>query len=184
MKQEQPILLAVLGIILTIAITLFGFKPALETYQTQRLQVAIRAREVADLDARRLAIEGLQNTLNQLASKVDDLNLAVPANDNYPELVTQLTGIASRAQVALISLQPVQGSQKTDVLGLTTTIRGTYPQILLFTDRLEHNLRPITIRSLNLAGGLEGASDSVLTATFQLGFARLPSAVSPQRGAQ
>lgn len=177
--QERTTLVIILAIVISFGIAYFGLKPALISYHDARVAVGARGEEINNLTDRKTALVQLGGLLKKYDSQIKLLNLAVPPEPQYPELLAQLAAMAEESGLTLTSLQP-QSSDLTNTASVPVnlTVRGSFPNMVGFAGKIETNLRPATVLSISLVGNGDPDSTKQLTATIQLRFARTAALIT------
>lgn len=171
--EERTTLVMILAVVVAFGIMYFGLKPVLANYHEQRVLVGARTLEIKDLEKRKTDLGRLDGQLKKFGPQVNLLNLAVPSEPQYPEILAQVAALAEESQLILTSLQPQQGEVvNATAVPINLTVRGTFPNMLGFAERLENNLRPITVTSISLIESGDPDDASQLTATIQLRMVR------------
>lgn len=177
-EQERTMLIGTLSILLSFALGYFVLRPMLTTYHDQQVARAARKVEIIDLTQRKSDLLKVRDQLTRYKAQVERLALAVPIDEQYPELLSQLAGLAGESQVILSSIQPTRNSQNDQYVTATVTIRGSFPQMVNFAERVEQNLRPIRVQSLNLVENADAHQPDQLSGSLQLQFARVAAATT------
>ncbi len=177
-EQERTLLIGTLSLLLSFALGYFVVRPQLRSYHTNQVALAARRIEIDALKERKIELGKLRDQLSRYQAQVDRLRLAVPADEQYPELVSQLSGLAQQSELILGSIQPTRNTQSDQFVVATVTIRGSFPQMVNFAERIEQNLRPARVQSLNLVENAEGARPDQLSGSLQIQFARIPGGVA------
>lgn len=170
MVKEENSALTTLAILIGLALIYFGFRPILSDYRENRLSLETRKMEIVALEARKAELETLQTKFSKSASALNRLAVALPDDEQYPELLTQISALSAASGTTLSSIQPSRGTSASEEVITTLSLKGSYPSLITFFENLEHNLRPIQVKSLNITRGDE--SSNLISATIQLGFAK------------
>jgi Tfp pilus assembly protein PilO len=171
--EERTTLAIILAVVVSFGMGYFGLKPVLANYHNQRLLVGARTQEIANLEERKSDLARIQSQLTKYESQINLLSIAVPDGPQYPELLNQIATMAEESQLILSSIQPQQDEVvNTTSVQVNLTVRGSFPNMLSFAERVENNLRPINVISISLLeGGNPDAADQ-LTATIQMRLVR------------
>ena len=172
--QERQIMVALLSGLIVFGTIYFWFVPSLKTYQDKQLAVAARSKELADLDLRKADLARYDKFFTDQKLRVGRLEQAVPAEENYPELLVQTKTIAEQTGLTLTNFQPARSESGQREFLVTLTVRGSYPHVLAFTESIEKNLRPGRIQTLNFVRSGQTNRNTDLAATLQIRFVELP----------
>ncbi len=170
--HERSAMITGASIIVAILIAFFGMRPLLVSYHQNSLRSHALAKQIDDLQARKTQLLALQQDLAKYQTQINQLAIAAPSGPDYPEVLAQLSALASKNQVTLSSVLPGRSSDSVEQVPITLTVRGNYPQLISFVAGIERNLRPISVNSLALISGNDPKQAQTLTATIQLTFAR------------
>jgi Tfp pilus assembly protein PilO len=157
-KSTAYALLAIVG---TIILYLFGFNRGLTLLREASLQKAANESKISALQTKLADLRRLEQQFKVEKAQVDVLAVAMPADKQLAEIVTMMETMAARATVVLQSLQPTDLTQ--EGLTMAVTVQGSFGGILTFTELMEKNIRPIRLGPLNIASGGE-----ILAATFDV----------------
>ena len=166
---KNTTLYLVLALLVSIAIGVFVFQPALVRYREHLTELGAREQEEVLLSEVKTKLIKLQKEIDAHAAEAELLSLAVPTDTQIPELVSQMSGLADASSVRLLTIQPARSKASAD-LSVMMTVEGAFPDILGLAERLEKNLRPTQVQTLNI---VRAAGDgSQLTATIKVLFAQ------------
>lgn len=166
--HERTMFVAVGSILVSAALIIFVFWPMLLDYRLAKLNLQAREQEVAELEQRQSDLIALQAEFDSQSAKIDRMKLAVPSSAHYPEMVAQLSGLSERSQVKLTSVQPARTNRGTNELGVTLSAQGTFEQMVGFAERIEKNLRPMRVISMNMVDSSDSQTQNQLTATLNV----------------
>ncbi len=171
--EERTTLAMILAIVLTLGGVYFGLRPLVADYQAAQVAVGARGLEIEALNERKIKLVQLEGQFNKFETQIQQLELAVPSEPQYPEILEQLTALANEAQLTLTSIQPQQSDLvNTTSVPINLTVRGAFPGMLAFAQKIETNLRPITVTSVSLIDSGDQNTANQLTATIQMRFVR------------
>lgn len=168
-ESKNSTLFLVLAVVISIGIGFFVFQPAVVRYREHLTELAAREEEEVQLTEMKTKLTKLQKEIDAHAAEAELLALAVPTDSQIPELVSQMSGLADASVVRLLTIQPARSKANTD-LTVTLTVEGAFPDILGLAERLEKNLRPAQVQTINI---VQAAGESnQLTATLKVMFAQ------------
>jgi len=165
--SSKGIAYGLLALVGAVVVYLFGFSRGLESMATASQERANNQAKIDALKQKLTDLKTLQEEFAQAQPLVDSLTVAMPADEQFAEVVAMVETMAARAGLLLETIQPA--SPTVDGLPLSITVRGSYGGILTFIEILEKNVRPFKIGPINIAGGEAGLSATInVTALFQV----------------
>jgi Tfp pilus assembly protein PilO len=163
----------VIMLVVTIALVLFGVKPALEGFFNNNTKVS---QQLTTNTMNQTTFEELvkkQNDLSKTKVQVDDFLKSFPANADQTAMLSELTKIASKNGVTITSIAPTIGSAadkkpvaSTDLvapINIDMSLNGGDPN--QFLSDLEKSNRVFVINSLSYTSGEKGATTMTIKAT-------------------
>lgn len=124
----------------------------------------------------REAVEAVQALLNEYVSISDlqnNLSLSLPIEEEVPNIVNQLQGIAKLSGVVIesVSLQrlPIKPSRSGNLvtpvgtMEITMSLKSPYESLKLYLEGIETNIRIMDVVSINIEGG---ATSEILSYTL------------------
>lgn len=172
--KEQQMLTILLACLASFALIYFIMRPQLTQLSERAVAVAARLREIDTLESRKVELAALEKAMSQAAAEIGQLDLAVPSNPGYPELLVELAVMSQATGMRLTTVQPAQiGQSSTDDQLATVTLKGTYPQLVDFASSAGVNLRPLVLKTINIADtGTTTGEARELVVTLQISVAR------------
>lgn len=161
--KQNNILWLTLGLVGVLVVGYFYVRPTLDELKAARAASAAAGRDLEALNTKISQIQSLNAQLDSNKDAVDKLNLAVPDQAAFDELLVTLNAIASKSGIRLVSLQPTG-----DKAIANATVEGSYSGIRSFVDNMHKNLRPINVSRLELRGGSNVANASLITVSMTL----------------
>jgi Tfp pilus assembly protein PilO len=165
----------VIMLVVTIALVLFGVKPALEGYFNNNSKVS---QQLTTNTMNQTTFDELvkkQNDLSKTKVQVDDFLKSFPANADQTAMLTELNKIASQNGVSITSIAPSFGSptdkkkkqiSSSDLvapINIDMSLNGGDPN--KFISDLERSSRVFVINSLSYTSGEKGATTMTIKAT-------------------
>jgi len=177
--EERSTLVIILAIVASLGLGNFGLRPALAHYHNQSVAVGARSLETSNLYERKTTLVQIEGQLKKYAEQIQLLEIAIPAEPQYPELLAQLAALVETSSLTLTSVQPQQSDITTTLaVPVNLTVRGSFPNMLGLAGRIETNLRPITVSSISVIESGDTGDTTQLTATIQMRFARIVAAAT------
>lgn len=165
----------VIMLVVTIALVLFGVKPALEGYFNNNSKVS---QQLTTNTMNQTTFDELvkkQNSLSKTKVQVDEFLRSFPANADQTAMLSELSRIASTNGVTITSIAPSFGAASdkkkkqvasTDLvapINLDMSLNGGDPN--KFIADLEKSSRVFVINSLSYTSGEKGATTMTIKAT-------------------
>lgn len=184
--QERTTVIILLSVLVAFAIGYFGLKPMVSAYHNHQLAAGARTVEISEASKRKTALAQLAAQLKKFSRQIEFLRIAVPPEAQYPELLAQLAALASESELVLTTVQPQRSETASEsgaaAVVINLTVRGSFPKMISFAEKVEKNLRPITVSSISLIDGGDPQAAEQLTATIQMKFVRTGSVATTVRG--
>lgn len=118
------------------------------------------------LQEERASVAAIENLMEQYVSIPDlqeSLSLSLPTEEEVPNIVNQLQGMAKLSGVSIdsVSLQrrPIEPSRSGDlltpvgILEITMNVRSPYESLKLYLEDIETNIRIMDVQSVRVEGG-------------------------------
>ncbi|EKD56877.1 MAG: hypothetical protein ACD_58C00059G0002 [uncultured bacterium] len=130
--------------------------------------IAAKEQDTASLNEKIQNLKTLQKQFEAAPGDVEILNLAIADDPQMPEIIEQLTSMASKSGMTIKSIRPdYRDSTNETVVGVT--LRGDYINLINYISETEKNLRPASVKSINLSSTTL-QDQSVLDTTLAIGF--------------
>jgi Tfp pilus assembly protein PilO len=184
--NDKKILISLISAGVGVALILFAIIPFWNSIGTIRAEIKEKEKRISELKDLIEKVEGLEDEYQNLKSKQEKLNQAVPDKKRTSHLLTQLEEMAFSNGLLLndISFKEKQSSgltsqtpqqieeKKKDLPGGASKMRvdinlsGSYGALKNFFKALEKNIRTMDVRSFNIGttgeGSVEPGSGSLL----------------------
>lgn len=166
MQRNSSGFYAMAAVLLTAASFLYAWKFVVPDYQKNLAGIERTNKEI---NLAKVKLESLQKTktsLNQLGDIVDKLFLAVPADKDAPNLITELEAIAAKYETVIPSIEandstglanPSVGSAavspapSTNAVLISFSVQGSFENLNKMISTLESDIRFTNIKSLTFA---------------------------------
>lgn len=163
---------ATMAVLLTVASFIYAWKFIIPSYQKNLEAIAKTNKEIELAKAKLESLQKTKTSLDQLGDIVDRLFIAVPADKNTPDLITELEAIATKSETIIPSIQIADSSAPTagaapvagapvalpNAIAVSFSVNGTYENLNKMITALEKDIRFTNIKSLTF-----GASDDKKT---------------------
>jgi hypothetical protein len=173
--REKPLEVSLVCLILLGVIFYFGFKPLLNNLHSTNLDVKTKKEELSLKQKKLDNLKSMKVKLNALKDNLLLMKKALPKEEDMPGILVQTEALASQSGLSVSSLSPspsketqqassesevTEGvpqtvSQQTGVnsVSYSLALTGGYPSLISFLENIEKNLRPTTIKSVNISAG-------------------------------
>lgn len=142
--------------------------PKIVEIKEYNTSIAAKEKDTTTLDEKIQNLKSLQKQFTASPSDVEILNLAIADDPQMPEIIEQLTSMASKSGMTIKSIRPdYRDATNETVVGIT--LRGDYINLINYITEIEKNLRPASVKSLNLSSTIL-QDQNVLDTTLALGF--------------
>lgn len=169
-----------LGLIL--AIGYFISIPQASRLAEKKQELNSKQAEVANLEARVNQLSQIATKLTEYKDEIARLQTAYPKEDQTVEALIQSKQMIERAGMAIGSLGP--GAAKGGSLPVNFTVNGSYESMVRLLNELYVNLRPVVVKSVNIAAGqAKDAGTLSISLTTDFEFAGNPAAGQLPAGA-
>lgn len=148
-KTNRSAIIAAFSVIAILAIGYFYISPNIGALKTLNIQVDAKIAEITKYNDNVSALNVLKSQLAQISDQLNKLGLAVPSNDDMPDALTQIESMANNSGLKVNSIQP--GKESTGIVPITVNLKGDYIGLANFITKLEKNIRPANIKSINIA---------------------------------
>lgn len=152
-----------------------------------------KQKAVSDLDKKIENAQSLVESYEDLGSKRDLIEHAMPNTKDFPQMVTLINNAAQSAGVRVEALNPSPPSfagttaESTSASGefqaveykFGMDVEGSYPRIRDFIRNLELSARPIKVDSISIRGNGEALNVSMIATTYYQAEANLEDKKEP-----
>ncbi len=170
MKKSNAAATNLIAVIFTIIIVLVAWKLIIPSYVSNSAKLKSLDSEISAAQTKLDSLDTARSDMSSLQKAYDSISVAVPNNNDEPNLITELEAIALSNGIVLptisISASDAAGSGATadsavvDTVSGTTTavsisisisVNGTYDQLTAFIAALEKSVKFMNIKSMNFA---------------------------------
>lgn len=168
-KKESSSGVVLLSILAIIVIAYFLIYPSITKIKDLNIKLGAKTEEISSMQDKITALGIMKSALLSQQTTANKLSLAVPSNDQMPELITELDSMANASGLKIGSILPSQESIKT-ATSISVGLKGDYSGLVRFLTLLENNIRPINVKTINL---VSGTKDNASILSFTLGLQAL-----------
>lgn len=172
-KNNQSSTIILISILVIAAVAYFFINSYISQIKDLNIKLSARSDEITQMQSKIDALNSLKNDFSQNSDKAKKLGLALPSGDQIPEVLVQLETIANSSGLKVSSIMPAKENAK-NALSLSLSLQGEYPGLVSFISSLEKNIRPVNIKTINLASVTKENQSSL---NFTLGLELLKSGV-------
>lgn len=147
-NTHSPFLPFIVAII-CLALGYFIISPKVTSLYELNTQIAAKQKDTANLQEKIDNLTNLKLKFEQSSDDVDLLKMVLASSDQQPEIINQLTAIASKSGMEIKAIKPYD-MQVTGSTSIMVTLKGDYAGLIVFCSNLEKNIRPAAIKSVNL----------------------------------
>jgi Tfp pilus assembly protein PilO len=162
MKQRNnKMLLNALAVILTVVVFLVVWKILLPSYAKNKSEEQKLNSELSDAQAEVSSIETAKSDLSSITDTVNQLLVAVPADTDAPNLISELEAISTKNSLVLPSINIVSAGTTTATAApkvsagtpvtVNFSVTGPFANISAFTDALETSIIFMHIKSITMS---------------------------------
>lgn len=169
-KNNSAAIIASISVIGIIAIGYFYIYPNIDGLKQLNTQVEAKISEISKYQDNISALNILKNQYSQISGQISKLGLAIPADADMPNLLTQVEYMANSSGMKLNSIQPGKETAK-GVVPVTINLKGDFTGLNNFVTMLEKNIRPANIKTINIAS--VSNEESLLNITLSIDMLKL-----------
>jgi len=177
-KSNSAMLITLVCVIAIAGVGYFVINPGITGLKDASIKLDAKTKEAADLSDKITTLNSLQSQFTQATDTVKKLGLAIPSTDQMPEIMVQIETMASESGLRVNSIQPAKvtaaGEQTAQSsVPVTVSLQGDYPGLYAFLTKMEKDIRPMNIKSINIASATKEES-SVVNFTLNLEILKAP----------
>lgn len=166
-NDQQFQALAILVVLVASALSYFIINPKINDLRQFNNKIQAKEKEISASQARITDLKAMQDKFRENPDDLQLLDLVIPKDEQFPELIRQLSAMAANSGMVLKSINPDNrsGSEETIV---AVTLSGDYLGLINFANNVEKNNRLVSLKSFALASS--GEDNGSFEATLRLGF--------------
>lgn len=166
--QNQTTIYPFLVILICGLLSFWVINPKIAVLKDLNTKISAKEKDTSALNEKIQNLKSLQKQFKDSSQDVELFNLAITEDEQMPEIIEQITSMASKSGVIVKTIRP-DTRQVSNETVVNLSIRGDYPNLTAFVSRLEKNLRLATIKSININSSVAQDKKSLDT-TLALGF--------------
>jgi Tfp pilus assembly protein PilO len=148
-----------LGIVIIGVLAFVAVRPMSSEVRKTNAKIKANQEQSARTQEKIDKLNELQPKLAVYKEQIKNLKIAMPASQQIPEVLVMVQAIALDAGLSIsgFDVQPDSGGGE---VGVNMSATGSYDNLSQFTRKLENNLRPIKIKTMNISAA-DGNSQQV-----------------------
>ncbi|MDP4038612.1 MAG: type 4a pilus biogenesis protein PilO [bacterium] len=155
------------------------------------ITIAKYKQKLSDLEDLKPNYDKVTATSSGQVSDADRIKRALPLNTDVKNLLGMMQNIGQQSGVSVLSITPQDSGNipaqqaaggkpaQPQQLTYTTTITGSYPQIIQFLKNVEKSARVMNVNSMDISGNNENLRVQLTMVTYYQGEANLESTKEP-----
>lgn len=167
--KNRPIEFGALLLIAAGVLIYFALVPLVNKLHQVNLESAVKNQELSKKEEKLEGLNQINSRLPELKNDLVVMTNALPKDEDIPGLLVIVEGLAGASGLGVSGLTPASetktegaatetAEETTEEVGIgtvavTLTLSGPYPAFLSFLENLEVNLRPLSLTTINIAGG-------------------------------
>lgn len=143
-----------LGIVIIAFLAFVSVKPLTLEVRTTNAEIKAYQDQSGLLTQKIDKLKQLKPELASAKTELDNLKMAMPAAQQIPEVLVMVEALAMNNGLKITGTDITPDTAGNEV-GVNMIASGSYDNLAAFTVKLEQNLRPIKIKSLNITSSAE-----------------------------
>lgn len=178
-KATRLTLFALLALVVAIIIAYFATLPFYKDFKQTSFDIAVEKQEITKGKQRIDEVNQAYAKLRGMKRDIELLDVAVPAEPAIAEALIQINEIVNRSGLQIIAITPAgEEEETTGEVQVTLSVQGPFRGLQEFLRLSEKNLRPISVKSLNILAQEDGG----LAGNYQLGLVYAVKEKAPVAG--
>jgi Tfp pilus assembly protein PilO len=157
--KNQTQLLPLLISVICLAIGYFVILPKIEELKLINIQIEAKNQNITEVQNKITNLNLLKNEFTNNSGTLEAVNLALADSSQLPEIIEQITSITQKSGMSLKSIKP-DSKQINNELLVNLSLQGDFGSLITFTQNIEKNLRPITLKSVSMSMSTDGTFDA------------------------
>lgn len=171
MENKKPSvknsLIIALLVILSVMAGYFLLWPFSNQLKEDNIALAAKEEELKLKKQKLDDLRELSQNFIQAEENLKSLELAMPEEDQIPEVIVQIEAVVGEAGLAIGDLNPKK-NEKEGVVEVILSVDGEYGNIINLIGLLQENIRPVLISEINLSKGEKDEEGGGTGLTFSL----------------
>lgn len=167
-RSNSQYVIMVLCLIIIAAVAYFVINPFVSELKEVNIKLSAKNNQIEETQEKITALQGLQTQFNAQKNLASKMEVAAPVDAEMPEILVMIQNMAVASGLRVSAIQPTQTSVKT-MEPVTVSLQGNYNSFTSFLTKLENNVRPMNIKTINLAlAQKEGSSEINSTLNLEI----------------
>jgi len=167
-RSNSQYVITVLCLIIIAAVAYYVINPFVSELKEVNIKLSAKNNQINQTQEKIIALQGLQTQFNAQKNLVSKMVVAAPVDAEMPEILVMIQNMAVASGLRVSAIQPTQTSVKT-MVPVTVSLQGNYNSFTSFLTKLENNVRPMNIKTINLAlAQKEGSSEINSTLNLEI----------------
>lgn len=154
-KNDRALLMPVIALVVAIFSIILSYQFFLPVIAENQSKIEALESDISSSEAKLASLASANSEISKLSEIVNNLLIAVPADVDSPNLITEIETIAKQKQLALPSISPpatVSGADNSDAgLSVSIALSGEYQNTIDFINSLETSIRFSKIVGLSMS---------------------------------
>jgi Tfp pilus assembly protein PilO len=157
--KNQTQLFPLLISIICLTIGYFIIFPKIDELKLINTQIEAKNQNISEIQEKITNLNALKNEFTNNSGTLESVNLALADSSQLAEIIEQVTGISQKSGMNLKSIKP-DSKQLNNELLINLSLQGDYSSLINFTENVEKNLRPISVKSISMSMSTDGIFDA------------------------
>lgn len=191
MKRSNNVINIFIAVIIAAGSFAYSWKFILPDYQKNEQKLATTTAEIKNAKTKLESLKTAQGSLSDLGDLVNQMLIAVPADKDTPNLITELEAVTAKYKIALPTIQITDGaagsattaaasSSSIGSVSVSFSVNGSFDNIQKLIYDLEHDIRFMNVQSVSLTSASSEKSGGQMSMSLQLtAFKRADTSLSP-----
>lgn len=164
LNTHSPIL-PLLVVVVVIGLGYLVIQPTIIELKDLNIQIAAKVKQITTMTEKIDALKYLKAEFAKNTKDLELLGVIIPEDEQVPEILVQLSAIASKSAVQVTSITPKVTSGKSI---FQIGVNGDFSGISSFVDNLEKNSRPIAVQSVSFVPSAAKEGTASMTANLSI----------------
>jgi len=171
MKKNNSSSLNILAVVLTLGLVIIAWKLISPSYASNSQSLKSLENEITNAQAKLDSLDKTRNDLSTIESTYNIISVAIPEDNDEPNLITELEAIAVKNSLTIPSISISGESEETAAyeddglssynqtgtpISINMSVSGTFEQLNEFIGALEKSVKFMNITDLNFAYSEDG----------------------------
>lgn len=157
---------------------IYSWKFIIPSYEADKKDIASLDNEIKSAKTKLESLKVAESSINQLGDVVDKVLLAVPSDNDTPNLITELEAVAKKSNILIPGIQisnsssastaasTIASTSSSNEVSISFSVNGKFEDLSSFISSIETDLRYMNVISYTLSSG--GEDNSLMSLAVQL----------------